>query len=220
MNGPRRTFNHTLVGRCPKWNVDLNLTVPATLLFTDLELPVLHARHRHGGSELTTQAQNKNRHRSLVPLSREHHYALMLCLRINRGLPIHSHDASWLDSKSQQVISFFAGDLLSHFKAEEEIVFPAMSDVTASAGLISELLSEHRAIQRLVSELRSAKQESIPTRLKEFAAILEAHIRKEERLLFPIYEREVSSGVANRVEQDVLALIGNALQPRNPDLIE
>lgn len=160
------------------------------------------------------------RHESLIPLSREHHYALMLCLRINRGLPIHIADPEWLRSKARQTIQFFELDLQTHFRAEEQILFPAMRDIPQTAALISELCSEHREIETLMKRLQSGEAESIATTLKEFARVLEAHVRKEERLLFPAYEAEISKPAAERVGREMLALIGSALQPRNPDLLK
>ena len=160
------------------------------------------------------------RHESLIPLSREHHYALMLCLRINRGLPTHGKDSKWLQSKAQQVSLFLESDLATHFIAEEKILFPSMQGTPLAASLIAELVAEHRELERLVSRLRDQDTTATAATLKEFATSLEAHIRKEERLLFPIYEREIARSVAERVEHDLFALIGNALQPKHPELLD
>jgi len=50
---------------------------------------------------------SSRRHDSLIPLSREHQYALMLCLRIHRGLIEHDRDANWLVVKAWQAVRFF-----------------------------------------------------------------------------------------------------------------
>jgi iron-sulfur cluster repair protein YtfE (RIC family) len=166
----------------------------------------------------------KRRHESLVPLSREHHYALMLCLRINRGLAGRVNDADWLQAKALQATLFFASNLVAHFKAEEEILFPSMRSVSSASGLIAELLAEHRRIEGLVEELRLKGSLTIAASLREFAKVLEAHIRKEERQLFPIWEREFDgSSVARLSEQignDIRAMVGSALQPNNPELLK
>lgn len=159
------------------------------------------------------------RHQSLIPLSREHHYALMICLRINRGLPARGYETEWLQSKARQVTLFFASDLAAHFKAEEEVLFPAMRATLEAASLIEELCDEHRRLERLVQQL-STEAHSIAAILREFAGLLEAHIRKEERLLFPIYEREISTSSAEHVERDIRAMIGPALKPKHPELLE
>jgi hemerythrin-like domain-containing protein len=55
--------------------------------------------------------------------------------------------------------------------------------------------------------------------LGEFADLLEAHIRKEERELFPLYEKQMSPAMAAEVGREVKNIIGNAMQPRNPELL-
>jgi hemerythrin-like domain-containing protein len=56
--------------------------------------------------------------------------------------------------------------------------------------------------------------------LGEFADLLEAHIRKEERALFPLYERLVSAEVAAEVGRAVKDIIGDATQSRNLELLK
>jgi iron-sulfur cluster repair protein YtfE (RIC family) len=160
------------------------------------------------------------RHESLIPLSREHHYALMLCLRINRGLPDHGGDAGWLQSKARQTILFFESDLVTHFKAEEEILFPAMRGIAPAAALISELHDEHRKLEGFVQQLRSAETDLTEVTLGEFAGLLEAHIRKEERLLFPLFENEIPGPTAQQVGRAIQAVIGMASKPQHPELFE
>lgn len=166
----------------------------------------------------------KRRHESLIPLSREHHYALMLCLRINRGLKARVDDTDWLRAKALQATLFFESDLVAHFKAEEEILFPAMRSVSSATGLIAELLAEHRRIEGLVGELRQMGSITIAASLREFAKLLEAHIRKEERQLFPICEKEFSRSIAThlgeQVGRGILAVIGTAFEPKHPELLE
>lgn len=164
--------------------------------------------------------KSSRRHDSLIPLSREHQYALLLCLRINRGLPVHEEDMSWLRTKSGQVVQFFEGDLTTHFRAEEEVLFPAMQNFSGAAELISELSVEHRKLEALVSQLRSGGRKRLVATLKDFAGLLESHVRKEERMLFPIYEQQASIEIAQAVGQGVARLIGQALHPRNPELLE
>ena len=160
------------------------------------------------------------RHQSLIPLSREHHYALMICVRINRGLPDNGKDAEWLQSKARQVTLFFDSNLVTHFKAEEEILFPAMQGIAQAASLIAELRDEHRKLEGFAQQLRSTELNATEVTLREFAALLEAHIRKEERLLFPIYEEEIPQPTAEQLQRDIEALVGTALQPKHPELLE
>ena len=50
---------------------------------------------------------SRRRHNSLIPLSREHQYALMLCLRIHRGLIEHNADSTWIETKTGHAVRFF-----------------------------------------------------------------------------------------------------------------
>jgi iron-sulfur cluster repair protein YtfE (RIC family) len=160
------------------------------------------------------------RHESLIPLSREHHYGLLVCLRIHRGLENHKADLVWLSERAEKVIRFFESDLKTHFAVEEEIVFPAMSGIEEADSVIRELIEEHRDIRRLIQRLQLARSPKIAPLLREFADLLEAHIRKEERVLFPCYERHISPGKAGQVRIQVLEVIGSAMKPKYPVLLE
>ena len=159
------------------------------------------------------------RHDSLIPLSREHHHALMLCLRIHRGLIEHDADSNWLRLKAGHAVLFFEDSLVTHFQAEEEFLFPAMLELAGAPDLVDELLAEHRTIRDLVDRLRQNEAVSLASMLRELADTLEAHIRKEERRLFPIYEQQASPETISRVEGGIFNLIG-AAQPRHPELLD
>ena len=163
--------------------------------------------------------ESSRRHVSLIPLSREHQYALMLCLRIHRGLIEHEKDPKWLQMKAGQSVQFFDGELVTHFQAEEEFLFPVMRELSGAPRVLDELLAEHETMRRLIDELRKTEVGSLAATLKEFADTLEAHIRKEERELFPIYEQQASPETLLRVAREIFSLIGSASQPRNPELL-
>jgi len=164
--------------------------------------------------------KSSRRHESLVPLSREHHYALMLCLRIHRGIEAHKEDPGWLRAKGEQAIDFFESDLVLHFKAEEEVLFPAMRGFPGATELVNRLEREHRELESLIERLRQTEGRSLLDPLWQFADLLEAHIRQEERLLFPMYEQQASSELSRKVGEEIKALIGSARQPRNPELLK
>jgi iron-sulfur cluster repair protein YtfE (RIC family) len=160
------------------------------------------------------------RHESLIPLSREHHYGLLVCLRIQRGLETHKTDLDWLRERAHKVIRFFQSDLQTHFEVEEEVVFPAMSEIEEAGATIEELLGEHHSLATLVGQLQQAAGWELAPLLREFSNLLEAHIRKEERVLFPCYERNVLPELAAQVKNRVLQSIGTAMKPKHPLLLE
>jgi hemerythrin-like domain-containing protein len=161
--------------------------------------------------------KSSRRHESLIPLSREHHYGLMLCLRIHRGLPLHKGDEEWVRGKAARAARFVADDLAPHFRAEEESLFPAMREFIEARELLKELLSEHRELEALAARLSAPDVGQIVEAMGKFADLLVSHIRKEENELFPIYERLVSPGVAAEVGREVRSVIGDATQPKEPD---
>jgi len=163
--------------------------------------------------------KSARRHESLIPLSREHQYALLLCLRIHRGLESHQNDPVWLQSKAENVVRFFAGDLRPHFQAEEEALFPAMQHCADAKEMLRDLLTEHREMERQVATLRQCETGGLAERLKAFADLLEAHVRREERELFPLFEQQVIPNAAQRVGAEITQLIGRAEKPRTPELL-
>jgi len=159
------------------------------------------------------------RHESLIPLSREHHYGLMLCMRLHRGLQLFNQDEKWVREKAAQAAQFFETDMAAHFKAEEKTLFPAMRSLTGTSALLDELVSEHRKLEAIAARLDGAEIANLVDVLGEFADLLESHIRKEERELFPLYETQMSLEMAADVGQEINGIIGNAMQPGNPELL-
>jgi iron-sulfur cluster repair protein YtfE (RIC family) len=111
-------------------------------------------------------------------------------------------------------------DLKTHFKVEEEIVFSAMSGIEDSKATIDQLVDGHRKLENLVQRLQEARDAQLAPLLRKFADLLEAHIRIEERVLFPRYEQGVSSELARHVGIRVLEVIGTGMQPKHPNLLE
>jgi hypothetical protein len=65
------------------------------------------------------------RHESLIPLSHEHHDALLLAWRLRTG------DLSKREPelRAKHVSAFFEYRLINHLKLEEELLFPAFRAV-------------------------------------------------------------------------------------------
>jgi len=164
--------------------------------------------------------KSKRRRDSLIPLSREHNYALMLCLRINRGMKNHAEDREWIRAQAGKTVKFFETDLLPHFQAEESVLFPAMDAMPRALSLVSSLLKDHAEMRSRIESLRKWNDATMMDELLQFAFLLEQHIRKEERELFPIYEEHVNTEIDTNVQHRILELIGDGLQPKYPELIE
>jgi hemerythrin-like domain-containing protein len=147
--------------------------------------------------------KRSRRHNSLIPLSHDHHHALVLCLRIHRGLGSQRDDADWLKTMAEKALQFYETSLTPHFKAEEEVLFPAMQKFPEVTELIEELLREHRTLENFIARFQHLNSSEFEEPLSQFADLLKAHIRKEENSLFPIYEKLISEESADKIGQQI-----------------
>lgn len=110
----------------------------------------------------------------LLELSREHHTALVLALRIARA-----NDPAAMASLLSSVPAIFRGELEPHFQQEEQGLLPQL--VTAGElALVDRTLDEHRLMRDLVAKISAGDLLS----LKSFGVMLKAHVQFEERELF------------------------------------
>lgn len=139
---------------------------------------------------------------SLVTLSREHHGALVLAKRA-QGFGLSRSDAA--DEFMARLLRTFADELEPHFKAEENTLLPAMQLAGASP-LVERTLAEHVELRGLIERIRQGDLAS----LRRFGIALAAHVRFEERELFPAAE--------NILPPETLSVTEAKLQHPNPNL--
>lgn len=115
----------------------------------------------------------QKRHRALQPVSREHHYGLLLSWKIRAGFNKN------IDPKriKEYVDWFFEHHLIPHFEMEEMHIFTILNK---DNDLIKRALADHRRLKRLFTE---TENEAIT--LNKIEEELDRHIRFEERVLFP-----------------------------------
>lgn len=136
------------------------------------------------------------RHEALVQLSRDHHFGLLLCWKLKQGI---AKDIT-VERMARYISLFFTHNLDPHFAEEEETVFKILGE---KHPLISEALTEHQILREMVARGFN----DIPE-IKGFRDLLEVHIRKEERQIFPEIERQASE----RQLQELLDLPHPALK--------
>jgi hemerythrin-like domain-containing protein len=129
-------------------------------------------------------------------------------------LALPSVDETLACDTAADIAQFVVTDLAAHFQAEEEVLFPAMREFSEVSALLNELLSEHRELEALANRLSALKAKELVGALGEFADLLESHIRKEERGLFPLYERLVNEETAAEIGYAVKLLIGDGIHSR------
>lgn len=127
------------------------------------------------------------RSEELAPLSREHHVALEVALRLRRAT---AEDA---DAVRTAFLAFFEGEAREHFRAEEELLLPAFSRHVASDDPdVVRVLLEHVEIRRRAQDIASGPCDSRD--LQELGELLNAHVRHEERTVFPRVEAALDPG--------------------------
>ena len=128
------------------------------------------------------------RHKSLYPLSWDHHHALVEAR--------HLRLAENAKEAAERFIEFWQQSLQNHFREEEEILLPLFARFTQpDRAEIVETLAQHADIRRRIDELIDCLNNGAvidAESLKELASALDQHIRFEENELFPAIESAVA----------------------------
>ncbi len=116
---------------------------------------------------------------ALQPLSREHHTALKLAKACERAALAGDEIAL----ACRNALQAYADELAAHFLCEEQTLLPLLTG-TPEQSLADRTVSEHRQLQALLEGLRRNDADA----LQRFGVCLAAHVRFEERMLFPALE--------------------------------
>jgi len=119
----------------------------------------------------------------LQDLSSEHHQALVWAQRIARAC---AGGAGPQSGFSDEVRAFYDRELVPHFRREEERLLPALREVGESA-LVDRTLREHIELKVLVGRIGGREG------LLAFGERLKAHVRFEERTLFPAAQNRLDA---------------------------
>lgn len=123
------------------------------------------------------------RHPALIPLSHDHHHALVEARRLRAAADRDDDPAE----AAAAFAGFFAAVNVPHFREEEETLFPLVAGFDDARPLIVEALLDHQRLHALVAELQGSTD--VRGSMREIGELLEAHVRREERELFPLIER-------------------------------
>lgn len=118
---------------------------------------------------------------ALQPLSREHHTALTLAKACERAA--QSRDEDRVVQTCRRVIQAFSDELEPHFQVEEQSLLPLLHGA-GNKLLEQRTLADHQQLRALLDGLRQNDIEA----LDDFGKLLSAHVRFEERELFPALE--------------------------------
>ena len=128
---------------------------------------------------------------SLVPLTHDHHHALAQARRLK--------DVAGLESEAERrnsandFLNFYFGRAVRHFHEEEELFFAPLIDEPTARDLVVRAVSEHLRLHAMVRTVKRqlSSGEADPELLNKISDLLTAHVRFEEKELFPLVERLV-----------------------------
>lgn len=123
------------------------------------------------------------RHPALIPISQDHHKALLLAQLIKKNAPEYHGLPKDLIGKMNFAKDIYHTELENHFRDEEQIVFPYLKEKDIELdNLISEILNEHIILKEKILSL--IDNPNLVNQLDEIGNILSEHVRKEERIIF------------------------------------
>jgi hypothetical protein len=132
------------------------------------------------------------RHPALIPLSRDHHDGLVQAVRLRRAAT--DGGAAGRLAAAREFGEFFRNEERVHLREEEEELFPLLlRHAPLQPALLREARVQHIQLEGFARTLEIAVAAGAVDRetLDATGALLDAHIRLEERQLFPLIEELV-----------------------------
>lgn len=122
-------------------------------------------------------------------LSHDHHHGLLLCWKIKTGF------AKGISAEriKKYCCWFFENYLKHHFEVEEAVVFPVLGSNHPD---VQRALGEHQKLIELFEN-----RDEVEKKLNEIKEFLNAHIRFEERVLFPKVQETATLEQLQKIKQ-------------------
>lgn len=129
----------------------------------------------------------------LIPLSHDHHHALVLARRC-RVAAAPGSSGGMIEAWAE-VREAFPGRLDPHFRIEEAHLIPAL-EAAGETVMVERLREEHAALRAL-----AAGQPATASSLERFGTLLEAHVRFEEREVFELAQRRLPAATLDAIAE-------------------
>jgi len=143
------------------------------------------------------------RHNALIPLSHDHHHGLLLAQLIKKDAPDYKGLPKDIEGKLKFTFDTYNSSLKKHFDDEEKTLFPLIAGKDELLDtLINEIITEHRLLEKLIADLTTSKNQI--DLLDEIGNILDNHIRKEERDLFPEAQDVLTESELSAIEKNLI----------------
>ena len=122
-------------------------------------------------------------------LSDDHHHGLVQARRLRAAA---FGEMGGLTEAAGAFLEFWREETCAHFRKEEEVLVPVFVRYGGNPARqpVVEMLAQHAKIRGLVMQLGDevAGGDARPETLRSISELLEAHIRLEERQVFPLVE--------------------------------
>src|SRR5919107_4247061 len=126
----------------------------------------------------------------LRDLSDHHHRGLVQARRLK--IAATGDEANMPEETAEAFLEFWQEGTTAHFREEEEVLLPVLTRYGGEIGSepVAEMLAQHAQIRGLVMQLSDELRNKalMPETLQRIGEVLEAHIRLEEREVFPKIE--------------------------------
>mgnify|MGYP001403110005 CR=1 FL=1 len=137
------------------------------------------------------------RHPGLHPLSHHHHHALAAAKRLKMAGV--QHKGYRPEDVRDHLAAFWEPGGQEHFREEEEILLPVFAKYASpNHPVIVDMLLEHVQIRSLIYQILQEGQLSVEI-MERLGHLLEEHVRKEERIVFPLIEQTVPGEVLEKL---------------------
>jgi iron-sulfur cluster repair protein YtfE (RIC family) len=131
------------------------------------------------------------RDEALAPLSRDHHGSLILAQLLKKDAPVYRELPTEPWDKAKYAQQQFEEHIKNHFHKEEEMLDRVKGCHQEVTILAEEIRNEHQQLAALFSSLTNSTD--LVNTLDKLAVTLQDHIRKEERVLFPLLQQYCSA---------------------------
>jgi Hemerythrin HHE cation binding domain len=140
---------------------------------------------------------------ALVPLSQDHHAALMQAQALSRAAEGIAPYTGSPERTARGFLAFREAELLGHFGDEEAVLFPAAERVDPEG--TARVRAEHAEMHTLVGALERALDEGRDPRLimAELGSLLHDHVRFEERAWFEALQARLAAQELARIGREL-----------------
>jgi hemerythrin-like domain-containing protein len=139
------------------------------------------------------------RDEAIAPLSRDHHSTLILAQLLKRNAPVYTGLPTTVADKVTYAQEQFTRSIQHHFEQEElmlDLTEGCHPEIDALAG---EIKNEHRQLTALFNAVATADHPE--QTMDTLANALQEHIRKEERVLFPLLQQHCTESLLQQVHK-------------------